>query len=109
MNQYAFLLTSYPIGSIRYRILSPAGTLVNLKRKTDPLSGLVVVPHDGSYPIGVVEHPFDEKIYGIKFGEHGKVMPIPEVRRLWIWGQVPHWGNVVVWFVLWLLLGLVLR
>lgn len=56
----------------------------------------------------VVEHPFNEKVYGVEFGKHGKVMPISKLRRLWIWSQVSLWRSVVVWFVFWLLLGLVL-
>jgi len=55
------------------------GIFVGSNRETDPLSGLVIISHDGSYPMWVVEHPFDEKVYGIEFGKHGKVMPIFKV------------------------------
>ena len=84
-------------------------TLTSSKCETDPLSGLVVVFHNRSYPMRVVEHPFDENVYGVEFSEHGKVMPISELRRLRIWSQVGLWRNVVVWLVFGLLLGLVLR
>jgi hypothetical protein len=84
-------------------------TLTSSKHETDPLSGLVIVFHNRSYPKRVVEHPFDEKVYGVEFSEHGKVMPISELWRLRIWSQVGLWRSVVVWLVFWLLLGPVLR
>jgi hypothetical protein len=58
------------------------------ERETDPLSGLVVVFHDGSYPLRVVEHPFDDKVHRIKFGEHRKVVPVHEFWWLWVRGKV---------------------
>lgn len=29
--------------------------------------------------MGVVEHPFDEKVHGVEFSEHREVMPISEL------------------------------
>ena len=48
------------------------------EQETDPLSGLVIVFHDGPYPMGVVEHPFDEEVHGVQLGEDGEIMPILE-------------------------------
>ena len=51
----------------------------------------------------VVEHPFNEKIYGVKLREHGEVVPVSE-----LWSQVGLWRNHLVWLIRWLFLGLVL-
>jgi hypothetical protein len=83
------------------------GIFVGRKRETDPLCGLVIVLHDGSYPMGVVEHPFDEEVYGIKLGKHGNVMPISELWRICIRSWVCLWRTILVWLVLWLLVDLV--
>jgi len=55
----------------------------------------------------VMEHPFDEEVYGVKFGKHGKVMPISKLRRIWIRSRVYLWRSIIVWLILWLLLDLV--
>lgn len=65
MNQYAFLLTSYPIGSMRWDTMSAIVMLISWEGQTDPLSGLIIVFHDGSHPMGVMKHPFDEKVHGV--------------------------------------------
>jgi hypothetical protein len=83
------------------------GILIGPGQETDPLSCLVVISHDGSNPEGVVKHPFNEEVYGIEFRKHRKVVPICELWRLRIWGQVGRWKSVVVWLVFWLS-GLVL-
>jgi len=56
--------------------------------------------------MGVVEHPFDEKVYGVKFRKHRKVMPISELWRIWIRSWVCFRRTIIVWLVLWLLLVL---
>lgn len=59
-------------------MLSDIAIDISSERETDPLGGLVVVFHDRSYPVRVVEHPFNDKVHGVKFGEHRKVMPVHE-------------------------------
>jgi len=58
--------------------------------------------------MGVVEHPFDEKVYRVEFGKHGEVVPISELCHLWIGSQVCFWRRIIVWLVGWPLPGPVL-
>ena len=78
------------------------GNVCGLRWETDPLSSLVIVSHDSSYPMRVVKHPLNEVVNGVELGEHRKVMPIFKLRR------VCFQRNIVTRFVLWSLVDIVL-